>query len=83
MKIVTRLLLIATQIITYAWMLAALIPLSIGIIMIDILLKLFKVEKVYLLMTDFTAWCSLISEHLKNTKNSNNKNNIGETTHYV
>ena len=43
--------------------------LFIGVIIIDILLRIFKVDKYYLLITDISAWCTMISEHLKDIKN--------------
>ena len=83
MKIIVRLIAKLIMIIEYIWLIAAMIPLLIGIIMVDILLRFFQVEKVYLLMTDFSAWLSLIGEYLKNRNNKNNKNDIGEINHYV
>lgn len=83
MKIIVRLIAKLIMIIEYVWLIAAMIPLLIGIIMVDILLRFFQVEKVYLLMTDFSAWLSLIGEYLKNRNNKNNKNDIGEINHYV
>ena len=82
MKLIIWLIAKVIQIIEYVWLIAAMIPLLIGIIMVDILLKIYNVEKVYLLITDFGAWCALISEHLKNRRNPNNKNNTGDI-HYV
>ena len=82
MKVIAWLITKVIQIIEYIWLIAAMIPLFIGIIMIDMMLMAFKVERVYLLLTDFNAWCVLISEHLKNRKNLNNTNNIGDE-HYV
>lgn len=43
--------------------------LFIGVIIIDILLRIFKVDKYYLLITDISAWCTMISEHLEDIKN--------------
>lgn len=83
MKIIVRLIAKLIMIIEYIWLIAAMIPLLIGIIMVDILLRFFQVEKVYLLMTDFSAWLSLIGEYLKNRNNKTNKNDIGEINHYV
>lgn len=65
----------------YVWLIAAMIPLFVGIFMFDILLRIFKIDKYYLLITDITAWFTMLSEHLKslNTK----KDTTGETTNYV
>jgi len=82
--IIHWLILKVIQLIEYIWLIAAMIPLFIGIIMIDILLKAFKVEKPYLLMVDFSAWCTLISRHLEYLKIQriqkiqNNSNNTGD-----
>ena len=68
----------------YIWLIVALIFLCIGIFMIDILLKAFKIEKCYLLFTDFIAWLTLIGEHLDHLKNfKNKKDNSGEKINYV
>ena len=57
------------KILMYAWLLIALIPLLTGIFMFDIVLRIFKIDEYYLLLRDFSSWCGLIGEYLKNKKN--------------
>lgn len=57
------------KILIYVWLFIALIPLLIGIFMFDIVLRIFKIDEYYLLLRDFSSWCGLIGEHLKNLKN--------------
>lgn len=70
-------------IVIYIWLIAALIPLFIGIFLMDTLLKIFKVEKYYLLFTDFMTWLTMIGEHLKHLKTKNKKEDSGEQINYV
>ena len=62
----------------YAWMILSFIPLGLGVIMFDILLKVLGVEKTYLLSTEISNWADVLSAYLKNkaAEIRNNTNNI-------
>ena len=62
----------------YAWMILSFIPLGLGVIMLDILLKVLGVEKTYLLSTEISNWADVLSAYLKN-KAAEIRNNTNNT----
>lgn len=87
-KIVLFLLNKIVTTLTVVWTVLAFIPLLLGGFMIDILLRIMGVEKMFMMLTNLANWCELVSIYLKTRKSKNNleKNNnepLGENKEYV
>lgn len=76
--VLTRLL----QLLLWVWLIIATIPLLIGILMYDLVLRIYGVEKTFLLLSDFNRWIEMLNVYLKTIKSKTNKN-TGEDKEYV
>ena len=63
---------ICLKIVMYVWIIIAAIPLFTGILMMDLMLRIFGIEKTYLLLNSFTLWAETLSAYLKTHKLKNN-----------
>lgn len=57
----------------YVWLILSFIPLGIGAILMDILLRTIGVEKTYWLTTDLVNWSEVLSAYLKTVKTNETK----------
>ena len=58
------------------WMILALIPLLLGIIMVDVVMKKAGVEKHMLLWTTFALWVDRTNKYLDQIINQEKQNNV-------
>ena len=77
-KILAYILYKIAYVFTILWVILAMIPLFIGGIMIDILLRLLGVESTFLMMTDILRWFETLGVYLKTNKKQNNNEFSGE-----